>query len=98
MKRGLVGNRSVKRLNSAILSLPLLALLDARCFAHVSLSKGVPVVKDDDQDSTDLMKCLRSLQEKERADGVDVRRTVHCTRVSANGRFNDLSLSLLMAL
>ena len=84
MKRGLVGNRS---LNASSPSLPLLTLLDARCFAHVFLFKGVPVVKDDDQDSTDLMKCLLSLQEKEQADGVDVRRTVHCTRVSATGRF-----------
>jgi hypothetical protein len=38
----------------------------------IVLSKGVLVVRDDDQDSTDLMKCLRSLQEKEEADGVDV--------------------------
>ena len=30
------------------------------------------VVRDDDQDSTDLMKCIQSLQEKEEADGVDV--------------------------
>jgi thiamine pyrophosphokinase len=34
--------------------------------------KGVRVVRDDDQDSTDLMKCIQSLQEKEEADGVDV--------------------------
>ena len=42
--------------------------------AHVSLffRKGVLVVRDDDQDSTDLMKCIQSLQEKEEADGVDV--------------------------
>ncbi|KAI0250257.1 thiamine pyrophosphokinase [Lactifluus subvellereus] len=32
---------------------------------------GVPVVQDDDQDSTDLTKCIRSLQEKEEADGAD---------------------------
>jgi len=32
----------------------------------------VRVVRDDSQDSTDLMKCIGSLQEKEEADGVDV--------------------------
>lgn len=44
-------------------------------FAHmcpVLFRKGVRVVRDDDQNSTDLMKCIRSLQEKEEADGVDV--------------------------
>ncbi|KAF8501701.1 thiamine pyrophosphokinase [Russula emetica] len=35
-------------------------------------TRGVRVVRDDDQNSTDLMKCIRSLQEKEEADGVDV--------------------------
>ncbi|KAL1690484.1 thiamine pyrophosphokinase [Schizophyllum commune] len=30
---------------------------------------GVPVVYDDDQDSTDLMKCVAALEEKERAEG-----------------------------
>jgi thiamine pyrophosphokinase len=42
--------------------------------SHVSVlfRKGVRVVRDDDQNSTDLMKCIRSLQEKEEADGVDV--------------------------
>lgn len=30
------------------------------------------VVRDDDQNSTDLMKCIQSLQEKEEADGIDV--------------------------
>lgn len=47
--------------------------------AHSSLfySKGVPVVRDDDQYSTDLMKCLHSLQEKEEADGVDVGGLLH---------------------
>ncbi|KAI0279731.1 thiamine pyrophosphokinase [Russula aff. rugulosa BPL654] len=34
-------------------------------------TRGVRVVQDDDQNSTDLMKCIRSLQEKEEADGVD---------------------------
>ncbi|KAI0001491.1 thiamine pyrophosphokinase Thi80 [Russula compacta] len=34
-------------------------------------TRGVPVVQDDDQYSTDLMKCLHSLQEKEEADAVD---------------------------
>ncbi|KAJ3802798.1 thiamine pyrophosphokinase [Lentinula aff. detonsa] len=29
-------------------------------------SKGVPVVKDDDQDSTDLMKCVHAIIEKEK--------------------------------
>ena len=38
----------------------------------VLFRKGVRVVRDDDQDSTDLMKCIRSLQEKEEAEGVDV--------------------------
>ncbi|KAL4072572.1 thiamine pyrophosphokinase [Scleroderma yunnanense] len=32
-------------------------------------SKGAPVVQDHDQDSTDLMKCVQSLQEKEKAEG-----------------------------
>jgi thiamine pyrophosphokinase len=32
----------------------------------------VPIVQDDDQNSTDLMKCIRSLEEKEKADGADV--------------------------
>jgi thiamine pyrophosphokinase len=42
--------------------------------SHVSVlfRKGVRVVRDDDQYSTDLMKCIQSLQEKEEADGVDV--------------------------
>ncbi|KAI9512054.1 thiamine pyrophosphokinase Thi80 [Russula earlei] len=35
-------------------------------------TRGVPVVQDDDLDTTDLMKCVRSLQEKEMADGLDV--------------------------
>ena len=45
-------------------------------FAHLWsvfwFRKGVRVVRDDDQNSTDLMKCIWSLQEKEEADGVDV--------------------------
>lgn len=62
-----------------------------------SLFKGVPVVKDDDQDSTDLMKCLCSLQEKEKADGVDVRRTrsiahTHEVPQRTGGGFMALSL------
>jgi hypothetical protein len=40
------------------------------------LFKGVQVVQDNDQYSTDLMKSIQSLQEKEKRDGVDVRRTV----------------------
>jgi hypothetical protein len=61
----------------------LLPLPEHGCFAvcwyyiirsHVSVlfRKGVRVVRDDDQDSTDLMKCIQSLQDKEKADGVDV--------------------------
>ncbi|KAI0288008.1 thiamine pyrophosphokinase [Russula brevipes] len=34
-------------------------------------AQGVPVVRDNDQDSTDLMKCVDALHEKEVADGVD---------------------------
>jgi thiamine pyrophosphokinase len=34
-------------------------------------TRGVLVVRDDDQNSTDLMKCIQSLQEKEEADGTD---------------------------
>ncbi|KAH9037870.1 thiamine pyrophosphokinase [Lactarius pseudohatsudake] len=34
-------------------------------------ARGVPVVKDGDQDSTDLAKCMRSLEDKEQSDGVD---------------------------
>ena len=50
----------------------------SRCYIIIPCShvcrfrKGVRVVRDDDQDSTDLIKCVRSLQEKEEADGVDV--------------------------
>ena len=36
--------------------------------------KGIPVVQDHDQDSTDLMKCVASLEEKERKEGKQVRR------------------------
>jgi len=35
-------------------------------------ARKVPVVQDGDQYSTDLEKCVRSLQEKEQSDGVDV--------------------------
>lgn len=38
----------------------------------VLFRKGVRVVRDDDQNSTDLMKCIWSLQGKEEADRVDV--------------------------
>ncbi|KAI0303812.1 thiamine pyrophosphokinase [Multifurca ochricompacta] len=34
-------------------------------------TQGVSVVQDDDLNSTDLMKCIRSLQEKEEVDGDD---------------------------
>jgi len=34
-------------------------------------TRGVRVVRDDSQDSTDLMKCIQSLHEKEESDGVD---------------------------
>ncbi|KAI9440039.1 thiamine pyrophosphokinase [Lactarius indigo] len=34
-------------------------------------ARGVPVVQDGDQYSTDLAKCMRSLEEKEQSDGVD---------------------------
>jgi len=34
-------------------------------------TRGVQVVQDDDQNSTDLMKCIHSLQEKEKRDGID---------------------------
>jgi hypothetical protein len=44
--------------------------------AHISLFKGVPVVQDDDVNSTDLMKCIRSLEEKEKCEGADVRHTL----------------------
>jgi len=33
-------------------------------------TQGVRVIKDEDLDSTDLMKCIQSLQEKEEADGL----------------------------
>jgi len=48
------------------------AIINVYLFAHSRFRKGVRVVREDDQDSTDLMKCIRSLQEKEEADGVDV--------------------------
>ena len=35
-------------------------------------SHGVPVVQDDDQDSTDLMKCIQALKEKERRENSEV--------------------------
>ena len=50
----------------------------SRCYYIIPCShvcrfrKGVRVIRDDDQNSTDLMKCVQSLQEKEEADGVDV--------------------------
>jgi thiamine pyrophosphokinase len=37
--------------------------------------------------TTDLMKCIRSLQEKEQGDRVDVRRTVRCAQIPANGNY-----------
>ena len=47
----------------------------------------MPVVQDDDLDSTDLMKCIRSLQEKEQGDRVDVRRAVRCAQIPADGNY-----------
>lgn len=64
MKRGSVGTVNTLP-SSKVNPLPGAVVI-------IVLSKGVLVVRDDDQDSTDLMKCLRSLQEKEEADGVDV--------------------------
>jgi thiamine pyrophosphokinase len=43
---------------------------DVRAFYE---SHGVPVVQQEDQDSTDLMKCIRALEEKERRDNSGVR-------------------------
>jgi hypothetical protein len=37
--------------------------------------QGVPIVHDRDQDSTDLMKCLYALEEKERVEGGEVSAT-----------------------
>lgn len=46
-------------------------------YLHLALTlnglyQGVPVVHDRDQDSTDLMKCIYALQDKEKAEGVQV--------------------------
>ncbi|KAG7099794.1 hypothetical protein E1B28_001606 [Marasmius oreades] len=41
-----------------------------RCdIQHYYASQGVPVIKDSDQDSTDLMKCINAVEDKERVDG-----------------------------
>lgn len=41
-----------------------------RCDVHHHYaSRGVPVIRDPDQDSTDLMKCVAAIEEKERIDG-----------------------------
>jgi hypothetical protein len=59
---------------AAVFSLSWLCLgiMSFRSHVPVLFRKGVRVVRDDDQNSTDLMKCIQSLQEKEEADGVDV--------------------------
>ena len=46
-------------------------LLQRGRIAHSSI-EGVPIIQDDDLDSTDLGKCVRSLQEKEQKDGAEV--------------------------
>ena len=43
---------------------------DVRAFYE---AHGVPVVQQDDQDSTDLMKCIQALEEKERRENNGVR-------------------------
>lgn len=40
-------------------------------------SHGVEVVRDDDQDSTDLMKCVRAVEERESAESAKVRLSAH---------------------
>jgi len=40
-------------------------------------TRGVPVIKDGDSDSTDLMKCIQSLKEKEEAEGLVDLQTPH---------------------
>jgi thiamine pyrophosphokinase len=73
MKRGSVGVQ-----HTFLLPLPergcllCVGIIFIRSHVSVLFRKGVQVVRDDDQNSTDLMKCIRSLQEKEEADGVDV--------------------------
>ena len=64
----------------------VLYIISFRSYVSVLFRKGVRVVRDDDQDSTDLMKCIRSLQEKELegADGVDVGGRCLCTRIPVN--------------
>ena len=37
------------------------------------MHQDVPVVYDSDQNSTDLMKCIAALQEKETTEGIQVR-------------------------
>jgi hypothetical protein len=57
-----------------------------------SLFKGVQVLQDDDQNSTDLMKCIHSLQEKEKLDGIDVRRRTISIQDNTDGDFQFLPL------
>lgn len=39
---------------------------------YIECSQGVPIVQDNDQDSTDLMKCVQALREKEQKEGTQV--------------------------
>lgn len=36
--------------------------------------QGVPIMQDDDQNSTDLMKCVDALSAKETSEGLEVRK------------------------
>ena len=49
----------------------LLILSTAECSFRFSW-QGVPVVHDPDQYSTDLMKCITALEQKEKAEGSEV--------------------------
>ena len=48
-------------------------VFDALQLDDLTTAQGVPVLQDLDQDTTDLMKCIETLEEKERTEGHKVR-------------------------
>jgi len=51
-------------------------------------SQGVPIVQDDDQDTTDLMKCVSALEKKEIDEGQGVRDRGHFIVEAADAVLN----------